>query len=434
MSFSGSLLLAKEIWPKDVFYLASLLAQTPSDTVAVPVPVQVPAAAPVVGPQFFTALISGVILAFGFQLLLTNLSMAAGVSFVAHSGGSSDSSDSSSSNSSSGGIKMISTAFGAWTLVTVCIALFLACWLAVNLTAYGSPFLGAITGLVIWATYFTLLVWFSSTAVGSLVGSVVKSATNGFSTLMGTATAAMGAKSASNQVVHTAEAAAAAIRRELATSLDISGIQDTLQDYLSSLKSSEVDVVSIEQEFERLLKEGGLAGIDRDALPTVDKQTFVDLLSDRTDLSREEANRTANRLYRIWQKNTDSTDGLNELVQVVATATGGQLAAKGLSKELSSLVSNLREQNKQFGANQPTGQKENKDSGSSGSMSQAVSMGMSMLTSAILGKSDLSDMDASKLIGEIKAAQERLSSGGSLLPPTGKRGAALLRYASSNRR
>jgi len=238
---------------------------------------------------------------------------------------------------------------------------------------------------------------------------------------MGTATAAVGAKSASNQVVQTAEAAAAAIRRELASSLDITGIQDTLQDYLSSLKSSEVDVVSIEREFERLLQEGGLAGVDRDAMPTVDRQTFVDLLSDRTDLSREEAKRTANRLYKIWQRNTDSTDGLNELVQVVASATGGQLAAKGLSRELNSLVSNLREQNKQISANQPRdNQKESKDSGSSGSMSQAVSMGMSMLTSAILGKSDLSDMDASKLIGEIKAAQERLSSGGSLLPPPAK--------------
>ena len=409
MNFSESLLLAKDIWPRDIFYMASLLAQTPADTVQV---VPVPVVEQVYGPQFFVALLSGVILAFGFQLLLTNLSMAAGVSYVAHS--SNSSSDSSSSDSGSG-IKKIGLAFGAWTLVTVCIALFVACLLAIKLTAYANPGLGAITGLVIWATYFTLLMWFSSTAVGSLVGSVVKSATSGFGTLMGTATAALGANSASNQVVHTAEAAAAAIRRELATGLDISGIQDTLQDYLSSLKSAEVDVTSIEQEFERLIKESDLAGVDRDALPSIDKKTFVDLLSDRTDLSREEANRTADRLYRIWQRNTGSTQGLNELMTVVATATGGQLASKGLSKELSSLVSTLRDQNQQSGSD-----KGKKDKSGGGSMNQAMSMGMSMLTSAILGKSDLSDMDASRIISEIKAAQKRLSSGGSLLPAPAK--------------
>ncbi len=413
MDFSESLLLAKDIWPKDIFYMASLVAQTPTNTVEV---IPVPVVEQVYGPQFFVALISGVILAFGFQLLLTNLSMAAGVSYVAHS--SNSSSDSSSSSSSGSGIKKIGLAFGAWTLVTVCIALFVACLLAIKLTAYGNPGLGAITGLVIWATYFTLLVWFSSTTVGSLVGSVVKSATSGFGTLMGTATAALGAKTASDQVVHTAETAAAAIRRELATGFDISGLQDTLQDYLSTLKSAEVDVKSIEQEFERLIKEAGLSDIDRDALPTIDKKTFVDLLDDRTDLSREEASRTADRLYRIWQNNTDSTEGLSDLMKVVASATGGQLATKGLGKELSSLVETLRKQNNQSDSNKDKKKDKGKDSGSS--MSQVTSMGLSMLTSAVLGKSDLSDMDASKLINEIKAAQERMSSGGSLLPAPAK--------------
>ncbi len=417
MDFSESFLLAKDIWPKDILYTASLLAQTPTNTTVEVVPV--PVVEQVYGPQFFVALLSGVILAFGFQLLLTNLSMAAGVSYVAHSSNSSSSSD-SSSDSSGSGIKKIGLAFGAWTLITVCIALFVACLLAIKLTAYGNPGLGAITGLVIWATYFTLLVWFSSTTVGSLVGSVVKSATGGFNTLMGTATAALGAKAASSQVVQTAEAAAAAIRKEVSMGLDASGIQDTLQDYLSALKSSEVDVSSIEQEFERLIKEAGLADVDRDALPAVDKKTFVDLLNDRTDLSREEASRTADRLYRIWQNNTGSTEGLNELMKVVATATGGQLAAKGLGKELSTLVSDLRKQNNQSSQGS-SGNKDKKGKSSGSSMSQATSMGMSMLTSTILGKSDLSDMDAGSIISEIKAAQERLSSGGSLLPAPAKK-------------
>ena len=92
----------------------------------------------VYGPQFFIALLSGVILAFGFQLLLTNLSMAAGVSYAAHAGsGSSDNSENAT------GIKTMGIAFRVWTLVTVSLALFFACWLSIRLTAYGNPFLGA---------------------------------------------------------------------------------------------------------------------------------------------------------------------------------------------------------------------------------------------------------------------------------------------------
>ncbi len=37
------------------------------------------------GPQFFIALIAGVVLAFAFQLLLTNLTVAAGLSYMGQS-------------------------------------------------------------------------------------------------------------------------------------------------------------------------------------------------------------------------------------------------------------------------------------------------------------------------------------------------------------
>lgn len=190
MNFYEGLLLATQT------HTATWLAQVERNvdiTQAVPVPVATPV--PVQGPQFFIAVLSGVILAFGFQLLLTNLSMAAGVSYVAHS------SSSSSSDSSGGtGIKKIGLAFGVWTLVTVSLALFFACWLAVKLSIYPDPWTGAVTGLIIWALYFSLLTWFSSTAVGSLIGSVVKSATNGFQAIVGTATAALGANAAGNEL------------------------------------------------------------------------------------------------------------------------------------------------------------------------------------------------------------------------------------------
>jgi hypothetical protein len=149
------------------------------------------------GPKFFTALLSGVLLAFGFQLLLTNLSVAAGISYL---GRSSDSdSDKDDDENLGGTIRKISTGVGIWTVVTVTIALFIACFLAVKLSLFDRWWFGAIVGLVIWATYFSLLVWVSSTAVGSLVGSVVHAATSGFQAIVGTATAAIGGGVASRQ-------------------------------------------------------------------------------------------------------------------------------------------------------------------------------------------------------------------------------------------
>ncbi len=403
------------------YYAAGWLAQVGSpgiDTLQA-VPVGVPVA--VQGPQVIVAVLSGVILAFGFQLLLTNLSMAAGVSYVAHSGSSSHS-DSDDSDDGGTNIKTIGLAFGLWTLITVSLALFFACWLAVRLNVYPDPWAGAITGLVIWALYFSLLTWFSSTAVGSLIGSVVKSATSGFQAMVGTATAAIGAKSASNEIVQTAEAAAAAIRRELTTGLDTSGIQDNLQDYIKSLRSHEVDVSSVEEEFERLIRSSELANADRDALPEVDSSMFEKLLSDRSNLSKEETKRLAKRLQSVWERNTGSSKGMNELMAFVASATGGQLASKGLGDQLSNLIAEMRQSraqgshsgnhsgnNQDDGQNDEQGNSSNEDS--TGPVQQVLAQGMNTLIGMVMGRLDLSDMDASKLIGQIKSAQSKIQGG-----------------------
>jgi len=71
-------------------------------------------------------------------------------------------------------------------------------------------------------------VWVGSSAVGSLIGSVV-TATSGFQGIMGTAAAALGANAAKDQAV-SAEAITAAVRREFTSgiNLTLSGIQSSL--------------------------------------------------------------------------------------------------------------------------------------------------------------------------------------------------------------
>ncbi|NJM95862.1 MAG: MFS transporter [Phormidesmis sp. RL_2_1] len=400
MELYQGLLWATQSYTSGLLAQAGNLELTPVE--AVPIPVEVPV--PVEGPQIIIAVLSGVILAFGFQLLLTNLSMAAGVSYVTHSGSSSSDSSDNSGNTS---IKTIGIAFGLWTLITVSLALFFACWLAVRLNLYPDPWIGAITGLVIWALYFSLLTWFSSTAVGSLIGSVVKSATSGFQAMVGTATAALGAKGASNEVIQTAEAAAAAIRREFTTGIDAVGIQDSLRDYLANLRSPEVDAASLEQEFERLIRNSELASVDRGNLSTIDVSSFERLLSDRTNLSKEETKRIAKRLHRIWQNDTGSSQSLSELMGFVASATGSQLAAKGIGKQLAQLVNEIRQNPQQTS---DAGEKGSNTGDSSGysPMQQMATQTLNALLGMVMGKVDLSDLDASKIIEQIKAAQQEI--------------------------
>ncbi|MDB9526054.1 MFS transporter [Oscillatoria sp. CS-180] len=349
------------------------------------------------GPQFFIALLSGLVLAFGFQLLLTNLSVAAGISYVGHS---SSSSSSSSKSSSGSGIGKISVAVGIWTLITVSLALFFACWLAVKLSLYNSALLGAITGLVIWGTYFSLLFWVSSTTVGSLIGSVVRTATSSFNSLVGTATAAFGAKAASNQVYETAEAVAAAVRKEVVQGIDNTNLLDSVQDYVVTLRSPQLETESLEAEFERLIKTSNLSSTATpEILDQVDQAAFEKLVSRRTDLSREEARRVAKRLHRIWQRELSGSSGrqpLAELVEYVQSARPGDKIADRLSDRLDQFLDEYRKQ----------GQSQQQTPG-------IVSQGFNALMGAVMGSTDLSELDVETVTNKVKQVKNQLVDQGS---------------------
>jgi len=276
------------------------VAQAPGNVLNV-----TPAQASVInsGPHFFLALISGVILAFAIQLVLTNLSVAAGITYLGHSSNS-DSSGNGEAESVGGTIRKIGTAVGLWTLITVTTALAIASFLAAKLSlAILSPGLGAILGLVIWAAYFLLLVWVSSSTVGSVIGSVFNTATSGFQAIMGTATMALGAKAVNQQVVATAEAAAAAVRREIGGAIDPGSIRDNVEDYLEMLRPPELDLSKIRGEFEKLLNDPQLRAIaGTPDLRNIDRQRFLDLVSSRTDLSKKDVSRIADTLYGVGNR------------------------------------------------------------------------------------------------------------------------------------
>ncbi|MBD1828594.1 MFS transporter [Microcoleus vaginatus GB1-A2] len=349
------------------------------------------------GPQFFIALIAGVVLACAFQLLLTNLSVAAGLSYMGQSHDDGD----HHSDSGSSPVRHIGRKVGTWTLITVTVALFFACLLAVKLSLISSPGLGAIVGLVVWATYFSMLVWVSSTTVGSLIGSVVNSATSGFQAILGTAASAIGAKAASNQVVATAKAAAAAVGHELGSAIDPTSLRENVEDYIQSLKPPELDIKGMRSEFEKLLNDPQLKTIATENLPNLDRQTLVDLVSSRSDLSKRDVNRIVDQLQDAWKqvgKQGQQSDGIAQLVDYLKSAKSGDLVSDTLAsrveKVLSNLGGNLSGQNSE---QSPT------------MMSQATTMAVNALMGIVLGRTDISDLDLEKVVGQLKEAKDKVT-------------------------
>ncbi|MBH8561329.1 MFS transporter [Nostoc sp. CENA67] len=349
------------------------------------------------GPRFFVALISGVILAFAFQLVLTNLSVAAGISYL----GRPSDSDSGEAGSFGGTIRKIGTAVGIWTLVTVTIALLIASFLAVKLSlVIFDPRLGAILGLVIWGAYFLLLMWVSSTTVGSLIGSVVNTATSGFQAIMGTATAALGAKAVNQQVVATAEAAASAVRRELSSAIDPASIRENIEDYLDRLRPPELDLSRIRTEFERLLNDPQLQAIAGSPdLRNIDRQKFIELVSSRTDLSKRDVSRIADTLYNVWQQvlsqQKPTQDRLGELIDYLKSLPPGQTKTDELNAKLDRLIAETRSP------------KETDQKATPGPIQQTLQQGITALTGIVLGRTDLSDLDVEKILRSLATAKDK---------------------------
>jgi len=293
------------------------------------------------GSQGFLVLIAGLVLAFAFQLLLANFFIALGISY-------SDDKQSDKSETLDDTINKIGTIVGLRTLGTFSITLFGACFLAVKLSLVNDPVLGAIFGLVIWATYFTLLVWISLTTVGSVIGTVVNSATSGLQGIIGTAAVALGAKQVSDRVVSTAEAAATTVRRELSTAVDYDRSREAIASYLKQLRISDEDRHQLQGEFEKLIVEPEMQSIARDRqIQNIGRQTFVDLVSNGTDFSKNDVNQAMEQFETFWQQiwgQHPPQKSAPETVLAVLQPAHSEDKSIQLSQELEQLIEQTRKQ------------------------------------------------------------------------------------------
>jgi hypothetical protein len=333
-------------------------------------------------PKFLLALLCGVFMAFAFQLLFTNLSVAAGISAI----GTGAYSDVDDAQTLGGSIRKIEAKIGTWAIFSSSLALFIACFLAVKLSLIQSAFLGAIIGVVIWSTYFTVIMWLGSNAVGSLIGSFVSTVTNGIQGLLGTATSAIGANVAQRQMVSTAEEITAAVRRELTSGFDADSIKNTLQNSLSSLQLPQLDIKEIRNQFDQLLKNVDLRDIgDSELLKNINRQTFVDLISSRTDFSQEDVNKIADQLEAAWKQVLNRQNPTEKVLDLLKSASPEELKSEKLGERLQQLIT--------AGGN---GQQTN------GVLKQAIQYGLGAAGTAVLERANIADINVQEITTELQ--------------------------------
>ncbi len=342
-------------------------------------------------PKFLVAFLAGTLMALAFQLLLTNFSVAVGISSWDN-----DADDDDSSGSLGHSIRKVEAKVGLWALVSASIALFIACFLAVKLSLIQSALFGAIIGVVIWSTFFSLVVWFGSSAIGSLIGSLASTFTTGLQTLTGTATAGIGANMAQRQMVSTAEEITAAVRRELTSGFDPDSIKNTLQSSLSSLQIPNLDLKDIRSQFDKILSDVDFGGIaNSDVLRNVNRQTFVDLISSRTKLSSGDINKIADQLQAAWTQASSRKNPTEQVINLLKSATPEELNSEKLGERLQELVT-------------VGGNGSGKGNGSNGVLKQAAQYGLGAAIPAVLEQVDFSNVDIGKITNQLQKLKDKV--------------------------
>ncbi len=338
------------------------------------------------GPQFLVALVSGIVMAIAFQLLLTNFSIAVGISALGEDFGGDDDSD-----TIGGAIKKVEAKVGIWALITATIALFIASFLAVKLSLIESTVLGGIIGVVIWSTYFSLIAWLGSSAAGSLLGSLFNTASSGVQGIMGTATSVLGANAAKNQMVSTAEDITAAVRRELTSGFDADSIKNTVESSLSSVDLPKLNLNEIRSQFDKVLQDGNLKSLaNSNLLQSINRDTFINLVSNRTDFSQQDINKVASQLEGAWQNAVGNQNPTQQVIDLIAKATPEQLNSEDFGSHLQ----------KQLAEVTAVG-------GSGLLMQQVVKSGLGAAVPALLSRVNLSDLDIDKIKPQLQKLKEK---------------------------
>jgi hypothetical protein len=219
----------------------------------------------IISPQFFITVIAGVILALGFQFILTALSVAAGISAVGdvkksyvenknHTSGKHQFNEESDSDNGHSAGSLVTTGLGIWSTLTVAISLFGATAFAMNLSLVASPLIGVTLALVIWATFFILLFYLESKVVNTLIGGLINTATAGLRSSAATVKN-MFAPSKEDKIENIADHTVEKVREEFQNSFDSDMIDSAIDEFFTKFDKRTPNYDQVKQDIEKLVDE-----------------------------------------------------------------------------------------------------------------------------------------------------------------------------------
>ena len=243
-------------------------------------------------PQFFVSLLAGVLLAIGFQVLLTALSVAIGITAIgnvqkkANKSSSSDKSDNDDSDTPMG--VTISSGVGIWTLITASIALFFATMLAVKLSLIGNVLIGITLGLVIWAAFFTTLAYLEVKSVSTLLGTLISTVVSGIKS-SASAVQSMFQGSPYSKIEDIADHTVKQIRGELEDAVDLNQINQKIDEYVRRVEDAGPDYEQVKRDMIGLLKDIRIEETTDTHDGDMDTETFIRLASEQSNISKQDA-------------------------------------------------------------------------------------------------------------------------------------------------
>ncbi len=295
-----------------------------------------------VGTQIIVAVIVGLLTAFTVQFLLTNLGLALGISLLKYLPQVSSKATESSESQSDGIDVNISFFAGLGILLTLNTVLFIACFLAVRFSTARDPISGATLGIVICSIYFLILIWTSYSAVGSVTGWVFGSLGTKLRQLIKAIALAIPGTESETSDLLTEAAASDLIHQELKAALSEFDLQQSIDDYLKTIPSLQLDLTAVDRGFSDLLNKLNLESFaDANLLNKIDRQTFIALIDERTNLPKSVVEQIVDRLYGVWQQAVakDEKQDLNgELLQFLQSVNPEELQFEQLAKRLEQIV------------------------------------------------------------------------------------------------
>ncbi len=271
---------------------------------------------PFISANYFTAIITGVILALAIQFVLTALSVAMGISAIgdvrsryvdAKLDVSPDDSQNRDINSDAGdsmslGVK-VTSGFGLWSVLTTCIALFVGTALAINLSVIQTPVTAAVMALVIWAVFFILLFYLETKVAGTVLGNLIATVTAGIKS-GSKAVAGLFEPSEQKKLDQMIRHGIGTFKDELDSQFDWNAVSQKIDAFTAQLVRKVPDYEELRADLNDMVKTS--RHHDNSAMWMVIQQVLTQAINKQENLPEDEAKKKAQQLRELMDEMRDS--------------------------------------------------------------------------------------------------------------------------------